>query len=121
MATRTLYCGELSAALVDRIVTLYGWANRPRDHGGVIFIDLADREGLAQVVCHPEHASVFGVAETVRNQFVLRVKGKVRRRMEGTVNPKLRTGEVEVVAEELEVLNPSEPPPFQLDDDNLSE
>jgi len=118
---RTHYCGELSAGLVERTVTLCGWANRPRDHGGVIFIDLADREGLAQVVCHPERRPVFKVAENVRNQFVLRVTGKVRRRIEGTVNPKLRTGEVEVVAEELEILNPSVPPPFQLDDDNLSE
>src|SRR6185436_1007122 len=121
MAMRTHYCGELSAALVDRVVTLCGWANRPRDHGGVIFIDLSDREGIAQVVCHPDRRELFAVAETVRNQFVLRVKGKVRRRMEGTVNPKLRTGEVEVVAEEVEVLNPSVPPPFQLDDENLSE
>jgi aspartyl-tRNA synthetase len=118
---RTHYCGELNASLVDRTVTLCGWANRPRDHGGVIFIDLADREGLAQVVCHPDRPPVFNVAETVRNQFVLRVTGKVRRRIEGTVNPKLRTGEVEVVAEQLEILNPSVPPPFQLDDENLSE
>ena len=118
---RSHYCGELSAALVDRTVTLCGWANRPRDHGGVIFIDLTDREGLAQVVCHPDRRPVFNVAENVRNQFVLRVTGKVRRRVEGTVNPKLRTGEVEVVAEELEILNPSVPPPFQLDDENLSE
>jgi len=121
MAMRTHYCGELSAALVDQIVTLCGWANRPRDHGGVIFIDLADREGLAQVVCHPERSALFKVAESVRNQFVLRVTGKVRRRMEGTVNPKLRTGEVEVAAEQVEILNPSAPPPFQLDDENLSE
>ena len=118
---RTHYCGELSAALVDREVTLCGWANRPRDHGGVIFIDLVDREGLAQVVCHPERKALFKVAESVRNQFVLRVTGKVRRRMEGTVNPKLRTGEVEVAAEELEILNPSAPLPFQLDDENLNE
>src|SRR4051812_23947763 len=119
--TRTHYCGALSAALVDSTVTLFGWANRPRDHGGVIFIGLADREGLAQVVCHPDRRPVFNVAENVRNQFVLRVTGKVRRRIEGTVNPKLRTGEVEVEAEALEILNPSLPPPFQLDDENLSE
>ena len=118
---RTHYCGELSAALIDREVTLCGWANRPRDHGGVIFIDLVDREGLAQVVCHPDRKALFKIAESVRNQFVLRVTGKVRRRMEGTVNPKLRTGEVEVAAEDLEILNPSAPLPFQLDDDNLNE
>jgi aspartyl-tRNA synthetase len=118
---RSHYCGEISAALVGKSVTLCGWANRPRDHGGVIFIDLQDREGLAQVVCHPDRATVFKLAEQVRNQFVLRVTGAVRRRMEGTVNPKLHTGEVEVVVEELEILNPSAPPPFQLDDENLSE
>jgi aspartyl-tRNA synthetase len=118
---RTHYCGDLSAALVGQTVTLCGWAHRPRDHGGVIFIDLHDREGLAQIVCHPERRPLFEVAETVRNQFVLKVTGRVRRRMEGTVNPKLRTGEVEVEADTLEVLNPSAPPPFQMDDENLSE
>src|SRR5437899_1847028 len=84
---RTHYCGELSAALVDRSVTLCGWAHRRRDHGGVIFIDLRDREGLAQVVCDPDRAEAFQAAERVRNEFVLRVTGKVRRRPEGTVNP----------------------------------
>jgi len=118
---RTHYCGELSATLVGETVTLCGWAHRPRDHGGVIFIDLHDREGLAQIVCHPTRRPLFELAETVRNQFVLQVTGRVRRRMEGTVNPKLRTGEVEVEAETLEILNPSETPPFQMDDENLSE
>jgi aspartyl-tRNA synthetase len=118
---RTHYCGELNAALVDRTVTLCGWAHRRRDHGGVIFIDLRDREGLAQVVCDPDRAAAFGVAERVRNEYVLRVTGKVRRRPAGTVNPELRSGEIEVLAHEVEILNPSAPPPFQLDDDNLSE
>jgi aspartyl-tRNA synthetase len=118
---RTHYCGELSAALVDRAVTLCGWAHRRRDHGGVIFIDLRDREGLAQVVCDPDRASAFAAAERVRSEFVLRVTGKVRRRPEGTVNPELGSGEVEVLAHEVEILNPALPPPFQLDDDNLSE
>jgi aspartyl-tRNA synthetase len=118
---RTHYCGELSAALVDRTVTLCGWAHRRRDHGGVIFIDLRDREGLAQVVCHPDRAAAFQAAERVRNEFVLRVTGKVRRRPEGMVNPELRSGEIEVLAHEVEILNPSAPLPFQLDDDNLSE
>src|SRR3989442_1528671 len=118
---RTHYCGELSAALVDRSVTLCGWAHRRRDHGGVIFIDLRDREGLAQVVCHPDRAAAFQAAERVRNEFVLRVTGKVRRRPEGMVNPELRSGEIEVLAHEVEILNPSAPLPFQLDDDNLSE
>ena len=118
---RTHYCGELSAALVDRVVTLCGWAHRRRDHGGVIFIDLRDREGLAQVVCDPDRAGAFAAAERVRSEYVLRVTGKVRRRPEGTINADLRSGEIEVLAHELEILNPAAPPPFQLDDDNLSE
>jgi len=118
---RTHYCGELSAALVDRSVTLCGWAHRRRDHGGVIFIDLRDREGLAQVVCHPDRAEAFQAAERVRSEFVLRVTGTVRRRPEGMVNPELRSGEIEVLAHEVEILNPSAPLPFQLDDDNLLE
>ena len=118
---RTHYCGELSAALVDRSVTLCGWAHRRRDHGGVIFIDLRDREGLAQVVCDPDRAEAFQAAERVRNEFVLRVTGKVRRRPEGTVNPGLRSGEIEVLAHEVEILNAAAPLPFQLDDENLSE
>src|SRR5213083_292587 len=118
---RTHYCGELSAALVDRSVTLCGWAHRRRDHGGVIFIDLRDREGLAQVVCNPDRSEAFAAAERVRGEFVLRVTGKVRRRPEGSVNPELRSGEIEVLAHEVEILNAALPPPFQLDDENLSE
>jgi len=118
---RTHYCGELSAALVDRSVTLCGWAHRRRDHGGVIFIDLRDREGLAQVVCHPDRAAAFQAAERVRSEFVLRVTGTVRRRPEGMVNPELRSGEIEVLAHEVEILNASAPLPFQIDDENLSE
>ena len=118
---RTHYCGELSAALVGREVTLCGWAHYRRDHGGVIFIDLRDREGLAQVVFNPDRKAAFALAERVRNEFVLRVKGKVRRRPEGAVNPNRPSGEVELVVEEAEILNPSATPPFQLDDDNLSE
>jgi len=118
---RTHYCGELSAALVDRTVTLCGWAHRRRDHGGVIFVDLRDREGLAQVVFDPDREKAFRTAERVRNEYVLRVTGKVRRRPAGTVNPELPTGEVEVLAHEVEILNASAPPPFQIDEDNLSE
>jgi aspartyl-tRNA synthetase len=118
---RTHYCGELTAALVERTVTLCGWAHRRRDHGGVIFIDLRDREGLAQVVCDPDRAEAFAAAERVRSEYVLRITGKVRRRPQGTVNPDLRSGEVEVLAHEVEVLNPSVTPPFQLDETNLSE
>jgi aspartyl-tRNA synthetase len=118
---RTHYCGELSAQLVDRSVTLCGWAHRRRDHGGVIFVDLRDREGLAQVVFDPDRAEAFAIAERVRSEFVLRVTGKVRRRPQGTVNAELRSGEVELLAHEIEILNPSAPVPFQLDDDNLNE
>ena len=118
---RTLYCGELRAEHVDQTVTLCGWAHRRRDHGGVIFIDLRDREGLAQIVCNPERQEAFSAAERVRGEFVLRVTGKVRRRPAGTVNPELPTGEVEVVAHEVEILNASATPPFQIDDDNLAE
>jgi aspartyl-tRNA synthetase len=118
---RSHYCGELRATLVDRTVTLCGWAHRRRDHGGVIFIDLRDREGLAQVVCDPDRAEAFRTAERVRSEYVLRVTGKVRRRPGGTVNPELPTGEVEVLAHEVEILNASSPPPFQLDEENLSE
>ena len=118
---RTHYCGELSAALVGQQVTLAGWAHRRRDHGGVIFIDLRDREGLAQVVCDPDRKEAFAVAERVRSEYVLKIVGKVRRRPEGTANPDLRSGEVEVLAQEVEVLNPSAPPPFQLDEENLNE
>jgi aspartyl-tRNA synthetase len=118
---RTHYCGELSAANLDQVVTLAGWAHRRRDHGGVIFIDLRDREGLAQVVCDPDRAEAFATADRARNEFVLKITGKVRRRPEGTINPNLRSGEIEVLAHEVEVLNPSLTPPFQLDDENLSE
>src|SRR5205814_6192414 len=118
---RTHYCGELSATLVDRTVTLCGWAHRRRDHGGVIFIDLRDREGMVQVVFRPERAEAFRTAERIRNEFVLAITGKVSKRPPNMVNPRLATGEIEVEAERVEILNPSAPPPFQLDDDNLSE
>jgi aspartyl-tRNA synthetase len=118
---RSHYSGELSADLVGERVTLAGWAHRRRDHGGVIFIDLRDRDGLAQVVCDPDRAEAFGNAERVRGEFVLKVTGVVRRRPEGTVNPNLRSGEVEVLAHEVEILNVAVPPPFQLDDDTISE
>jgi aspartyl-tRNA synthetase len=118
---RTHYCGELSAALIDQSVTLCGWAHRRRDHGGVIFIDVRDREGLAQVVFDPDRPEAFAIAERVRNEFVLRVTGKVRARPAGTVNAELRSGEVEVLVHQVEILNPSSPLPFQIDDENLNE
>jgi aspartyl-tRNA synthetase len=118
---RTHYCGELSASLVGKSVTLCGWAHRRRDHGGVIFIDLRDREGLAQVVFNPDAGEAFQIAEKVRNEYVLRITGAIRKRPEGSTNPELKSGEVELVAREVEILNASATPPFQIDDDNLSE
>ncbi len=118
---RSTYCGLVSDALLGQTVTLMGWAHRRRDHGGVIFIDLRDREGLVQIVCDPDRPEMFKVAEGVRNEFCLKVVGKVRGRPEGTQNANLVSGKVEVLCWELEVLNPSVTPPFQLDDENLSE
>ena len=118
---RTQYCGLVSAAYLDQIVTLCGWVHRRRDHGGVIFIDLRDREGLVQVVCDPDRAEMFQVAESVRNEFVLKITGKVRRRPAGTENAGLVSGEIEILCHDIEVLNTSATPPFQLDEENLSE
>jgi aspartyl-tRNA synthetase len=118
---RTHYCGHVNRELIGQTVTLCGWAHRRRDHGGVIFIDLRDREGMAQIVIDPDTKEAFAIAESVRNEFVLKVVCKVRARPEGTVNPNIPTGEVEMLASEIEILNPSLTPPFMLDDDNLSE
>ncbi len=118
---RTHYCGQLSVSNLGQTITLCGWAHRRRDHGGVIFIDLRDREGLAQVVCDPDRPEMFRIAESIRNEFVLKVTGRVRRRPEGTENKGIPSGEIEVVCHEIEVLNTSVTPPFQLDEENLSE
>lgn len=118
---RTTYCGLVSETLLGQTVTLMGWAHRRRDHGGVIFIDLRDREGMVQVVCDPDRPEMFKVAEDVRNEFCLKIVGKVRARPAGTTNANITSGKVEVLCHEIEVLNPSVTPPFQLDDDNLSE
>ena len=118
---RTHYCGQLNASHLDQTVSLCGWAHRRRDHGGVIFIDLRDREGLAQVVCDPDRADMFKIAESVRSEYVLRITGKVRRRPEGTTNINIGSGEIEILCHEIEVLNVAVTPPFQLDDENLSE
>ena len=109
---RTHYCGQLNAGRVGQKFPLRR-AHRRRDHGGVIFIDLRDREGLAQVVCDPDRPEMFQVAESVRNEFVLRITGKVRPRPAGTVNPNIPSGEVEVLCHEIEVLNPAVTPPFR--------
>ncbi|TAK92625.1 MAG: aspartate--tRNA ligase [Burkholderiaceae bacterium] len=121
MSMRSNYCGLINSDFLGQTVTLCGWAHRRRDHGGVIFIDMRDREGLLQVVCDPDRAETFKVAEGVRNEFCIQVTGLVRKRPEGTINSNLVSGEVEVLCHTLEVLNPSVTPPFQLDDDNLSE
>ncbi len=121
MSMRTHYCGLTNETLMGQTVSLCGWVHRRRDHGGVIFIDLRDREGLVQVVCDPDRADMFKAAESVRNEFCLRITGLVRARPEGTDNANLTSGKIEVLCHELEVLNPSVTPPFQLDDDNLSE
>ena len=118
---RTTYCGLVSEALMGQTVTLMGWAHRRRDHGGVIFIDLRDREGLVQVVCDPDRADMFKTAEGVRNEYCLKVVGKVRARPAGTENANLVSGKIELLCHELEVLNASVTPPFQMDDENLSE
>ncbi|QHI97835.1 aspartate--tRNA ligase [Xylophilus rhododendri] len=121
MAMRSHYCGLVTEALMGQTVSLCGWVNRRRDHGGVIFIDLRDREGSVQVVCDPDRAETFAVAEEVRNEFCVRITGLVRARPEGTANDSLKSGKIEVLAHEFEVLNPSVTPPFQIDDENLSE
>ncbi len=118
---RSHYCGLVDESLVGQEVELCGWVNRRRDHGGVIFVDLRDREGLVQVVFDPDRPEVFATAERVRSEYVLKVKGRVRAREESTINPNLKTGKLEVLALELTVFNASETPPFQLDEDEINE
>ena len=113
---RTHYCGDLNSAHIGQDVVVTGWVNRRRDHGGVIFIDLRDREGVLQVVFDPDDAAMFSIAERVRNEYVLNVSGKVRARPEGTINKEMKTGEIELLGLQVEILNASETPPFQLDD-----
>ena len=113
---RSHYCGQLDTSLIDQEIQLCGWVQRRRDHGGVIFIDLRDRAGLAQIVFDPDRADPFTIADSVRNEYVLRVTGKVRHRPEGTINPDMPTGEVEILGHTIEILNKSKTPPFQLDD-----
>ncbi len=118
---RSHYCGQVDESLIDQEVELCGWVNRRRDHGGVIFVDLRDREGLVQVVFDPDRAEMFATAERIRNEYVLKVKGRVRARDEATINPNLATGKIEVLGLELTVLNAAETPPFQLDDEGVHE
>ena len=118
---RTHYCGQVTAAALDTTVTVSGWVHRRRDHGGVIFIDLRDREGLLQVVFDPDDPAVFGEAERLRSEYVITVTGRVRRRPEGTVNDKLASGEVELYATALTVQSRAQTPPFPLDDEEAGE
>src|ERR1700693_3041258 len=113
---RTHYCGQVNESLTGQVVTVAGWAQRRRDHGGVIFVDLRDREGLLQIVFDPDKAAVFAMAERGRNEFVLKVTGLVRGGPPGTANANLKSGQVEVLCQDLEILNRSEPLPFQLDE-----
>ena len=113
---RSYYCGELNESHVDQEITLCGWVHRRRDHGGVIFLDLRDREGIAQVVFDPDTRESFATAETVRSEFVLQVRGKVRRRPDGTLNEEMPTGSIEVLGKELTILNAAKTPPMQLDE-----
>lgn len=118
---RTDYCGNITQSFLGQTISLCGWVQRRRDHGGVIFIDLRDREGMVQVVCDPDIPEMFSLAETIRNEFCLRIEGLVRNRPEGTENTSLKSGAIEVLCKKLEILNPSVTPPFMLDDENLSE
>ena len=118
---RSHYCGEVEQSLIGEQVAVCGWVHRRRDHGGVIFIDLRDREGLLQIVFDPDRPDIFADAERIRGEYVLAVKGVVRERPEGTINPKMRTGQVEVLAHELEILNVSKTPPFHHDEDTNEE
>jgi aspartyl-tRNA synthetase len=121
MSMRSHYCGLVTEALTGESVSLCGWVNRRRDHGGVIFIDLRDREGYVQVVCDPDRPDMFKVAEDVRNEFCVQIKGVVRARPDGTTNDNMKSGKIEVLCHELIVLNASVTPPFQIDEENLSE
>ncbi|OYV34717.1 MAG: aspartate--tRNA ligase, partial [Thiomonas sp. 20-64-5] len=121
MSLRSQYCGQVTEAQLGQTVSLCGWVHRRRDHGGVIFIDLRDREGIVQVVCDPDRAAMFAVAESLRNEFCVQVQGLVRPRPAGTENDNMASGKIEVLCHDITVLNASVTPPFQLDDDNLSE
>jgi aspartyl-tRNA synthetase len=118
---RTNYCGLIDSKYLDQDVNLFGWVHRRRDHGGVIFIDLRDREGVVQVVCDPDNVDAFQVGDRARSEYVLSITGRVRRRPEGTVNDSLISGEIEILAKNIEILNTSETPPFPLDEDEPSE
>ena len=116
---RTHYCGELNSGHISQKIELCGWVHRRRDHGGVIFLDLRDRAGLAQIVFDPDRAESFAIADSVRNEFVIKITGKVRHRPEGTINSDLTTGEIEILGHAIEILNKSKTPPIQIDDEHV--
>ncbi len=116
---RSDYCGKLDSRQIDKTVELCGWVQRRRDHGGVIFIDLRDRTGVVQVVFDPDQPSSFAIADSVRNEFVIRIRGGVRQRPDGTVNPDMATGEIEIISSSIDILNKAKTPPFQLDDEQV--
>ncbi|MDO5639067.1 MAG: aspartate--tRNA ligase [Neisseria sp.] len=118
---RTNYCGLINEQYLDQTVTVKGWVHRRRDHGGVIFIDLRDREGIVQVVIDPDTPEAFATADSARSEFVLSISGRVRNRPEGTTNDKMVSGKIEILAKEIEILNAAATPPFQIDDENISE
>ena len=118
---RTTYCGLIDEEFLDQPVCIYGWVHRRRDHGAVIFLDIRDREGLVQCVFDPSHDSAFKLADKVRNEFVLLIKGKVRNRAVESINSNLRSGKIEIFAEEIFILNSSENPPITIDDEKLNE
>jgi aspartyl-tRNA synthetase len=117
---RTNYCGELNKENIDQTVEICGWVNRRRDHGGVIFLDMRDKRGIAQVVINPDNAD-FSIAEGIRNEFVLKITGTVIARADGLANPKLASGDIEIVADHIQILNTSKPVPFQIDATDTSE
>ena len=116
---RTHYCGELNSGHIGQEIELCGWVHRRRDHGGIIFLDLRDRAGLAQIVFDPDRAESFAIADSVRNEFVIKITGKVRHRPEGTINSDLTTGEIEILGHAIEILNKSKTPPIQIDDEHV--
>ena len=123
MAIRTQYCGSVTESYIDQSITVVGWVHRRRDHGGVIFLDMRDRDGLLQVVIDPDTPEAFATADKARSEFILKITGRVRRRYEGTTNPNMKSGQIELLAQEIETLATSETPPFPLNDDfsNVSE
>lgn len=123
MAIRTEYCGSVTESYIDQTITVVGWVHRRRDHGGVIFLDMRDRDGLLQVVIDPDTPEAFATADNARSEFILKITGRVRKRYEGTQNPNMKSGQIELLAKEIETLATSETPPFPLNDDfsNVSE